>query len=190
MIHSVPYTNVGLCTVFSGVDPESIFLRKVLDHDISVDGWVLPHGTTCAANSCPPAASPTTAMWRHLFPMGGFLTGNDWLKAASGKGLLRRIQSLSLCNFESKMQAPDACCRVLSWALSLTLTSPTSEKTPQSQPSFGLVHSSSAHHKLLVLSHSTDQKRCFLTAPLPQQGNSSREAPGDAGQQQHLIPFP
>lgn len=88
MIHSASYINAGLFTVVSGAGPRSISLRKVLDPDVSAsDRWVLPHGTTCAARCCPPAASHTTAIWRHLFPMRGFLTGNDQLKAASGKGL-------------------------------------------------------------------------------------------------------
>lgn len=56
-------------------------------------------------------------------------------KLPQEKGLLlRRIQSLTLCNFGNKMQAADARCRELSCALLLALTCPTSEKTPQRNP--------------------------------------------------------
>lgn len=56
MSHSVSHIGVWLFAVVSGVDPRSIFLRKVLDPDVSSsDEWVLPRGTSCTACSRPPA---------------------------------------------------------------------------------------------------------------------------------------
>lgn len=44
VIHTTSHIAAGLFTVVSGVGPSSIFLRKILDADITSDGWVLPRG--------------------------------------------------------------------------------------------------------------------------------------------------